>query len=130
MRPSVACLDTLIALLSALWSLAEARASRSRPVPLDARALHLPYGLAVGRTIELSDVHAARLPTWEDFGARSITRYAGLGGANMRGGLIIHLGLDDLQGFPDELSCQQEKRSKQTVSEPLSPAQKSVCALG
>ncbi len=110
--PGAACIGTALTLLSALWCLAEARASRSRPVSLDAKSLHLRYGLTVGRTIELSDIEAARSLGWEDFDAHGVTRHAGLGGANLRlelrGGEAIHLGLDDPRGFLDVLAGQKK----------------------
>lgn len=108
MSPGAADIGSLLTVLSALWCLAEARASKSRPVSLDAKSLHLRYGLKVGRTIELADIQAARSLGWEDFDARGVTRYAGLGGANLRlelrGDEVIHLGLDDPRGFLDELA--------------------------
>ena len=118
--PGVAYLGSVITLLSALWCLAEARAARSRPVSLDAKSLYLRYGLTVGRTIELSEIQVARSLGWEDFDAHGVTRYAGLGGANLRlelrGGEVIHLGLDDAHGFLDELACQKENPSRQAGS--------------
>jgi hypothetical protein len=114
--PGAAYVGSLTTLLSALWCLAESRAARSRPVSLDATSLYLRYGLTVGRTIELAEIQAARSLSWEDFNARGVTRYAGLGGANLRlelrGGEAVHLGLDDPHGFLDELACRKEKLSK------------------
>lgn len=110
--PGAAYIGTVLTLLSALWCLAEARASKARPVSLDAKSLHLRYGLTVERAIELSEIEAARSLGWEDFDARDVTRHAGLGGANLRlelrGGEAIHLGLDDPHGFLDELACQKK----------------------
>ena len=107
--PSVAYVGTVTTLLSALWCFAEARASRSRPVSLDSKSLHLRYGLSVGRTIELSDIQVARSLSWKDLDTRGVTRYAGFGGVNLRlelrGGEVIHLGLDDPRGFLDEMTC-------------------------
>lgn len=117
--PGAAYIGTVLTLLSALWCLAEARASKARPVSLDEKSLHLRYGLTVGRTIELSDIRVARSLGWEDFDAHGVTRHAGLGGANLRlelrGGEAIHLGLDDPHGFLDELACQ--KKVSETIAD-------------
>lgn len=106
--PGVAYVSSIMTLFSALWCLAEARASRFRPVSLDSKSLHLRYGLSVERTIELSGIQVARSLSWKDLDARDVTRYAGFGGVNLRlelrGGEVIHLGLDDPRGFLDEMT--------------------------
>lgn len=114
--PSVAYVSSGATLLSAIWCLAEARAAKSRPVSLDAKLLYLRYGLRVERTMEVADIQTARRLSVEDFDARGVTRYVGLGGANLRlelrSGEIIQLGLDDPQRFLEALARQKELLSK------------------